>query len=178
MKSQHRPIIEHAREQLAGANGNVIDLGCGNAALLAKICKDMPGLVPWGCDVCSEALAHASILLPEFSGNFLLSDLYAPELWASGRRYELTILMAGRLNETHLDKAETLLANIARQSSRLLLYVSRGWGDESLENLAQSFGLRLSGIIGNGLCGMVVPKSLAPWASRSATSYTHADFTK
>jgi hypothetical protein len=174
MKSQHRPIVEQARQQLAGAAGNVIDLGCGNAALLAKICEDRPGLIPWGCDVYSEALTHARILLPEFAANFLLRDIFDSKLWTSGRHYALTILMAGRLREAHAAAAEALLANIAGQSSRLLLYLSREWKDEALENLAQTFDLRLSGIASNGLCGMVVPQSLAPWAlrGRSTISYT------
>jgi len=165
MKSQHRPIIEQAREQLDGVNGYVIDLGCGNAALLAKICEERPGLVPWGCDVCSEALAHARMLLPEFAGNFLLSDMFDPQLWTSGRHYALTILMAGRLKDAHVMAAEALLSNVARQSSRVLLYLSREWRDESLEKLAHSFSLRLHDV--DGLCGIVVPKSLELWASRA-----------
>ena len=153
MDAQHEPIVALARRELAGVSGNVLDLGCGNGILLEKICRDRDGLIPWGCDTRTGVLEHAAAILPRFAGNFVQRNLFDPELWQSGRRYALAILMVGRLEEARGPKAEALLASIAAHCDRLLLYQSRGWSKENLETLAERSGLRVRDLAA-GIAGM------------------------
>ena len=50
MSALQRPLVSLARRRLKGVTGHVLDLGCGNGALLAKICDGESGLIPHGVD--------------------------------------------------------------------------------------------------------------------------------
>ncbi len=141
METQHRPIVTLAREQLAGAAGNVIDLGCGNGALLDRICRGNDGLIPWGVDLRGDVLDHARQLLPNFAANFGRQDLFDSGFWPGARSYEMAILMVGRLLEAPKGKAEKLLATIVAHCRRLLVYAYPGWANEDLETLVRRAGL-------------------------------------
>src|SRR4029453_10011851 len=66
MDEAHRPIVEMALTSIGDA-GAVIDLGCGNGALLKKICEARAGVIPFGVDVDESKLEHARLLQPAFS---------------------------------------------------------------------------------------------------------------
>ena len=72
MDSAHRPIVELAETVLDGRGGNILDLGCGNGALLKKIHEADADTVPFGVEAESARLEHARILLPKFAENFTL----------------------------------------------------------------------------------------------------------
>jgi SAM-dependent methyltransferase len=84
MNELHEPIIALAGRTLTGVTGTVLDLGCGNAALLAKLCEGRSRLTPYGVDTSSAALAHAGVLLPRVAANFTLGDLFNPDILNSG----------------------------------------------------------------------------------------------
>lgn len=91
MNKAHHPIVELALATLAGRGGLVLDLGCGNGALLEKICKGSKTVVPYGTDISADKIAHARSLLPAFADNFLLGDMFENEsLSPSGRAEALT----------------------------------------------------------------------------------------
>ena len=139
----HEPIVAIARKELTDVQGDIVDLGCGNAALLEKICRGLEGLVPHGIDVKGESLDHARELLPHFAGNFVQGDFFDPEMWTDTRRYALAILMVGRLLEMPKERAEWLVATLKSRCDRVLVYIYPGWSDDHLETLVQRAGLRL-----------------------------------
>jgi SAM-dependent methyltransferase len=143
MNELQRPIVALARRQLNGLTGNVLDLGCGNGALLAKICHGQSGLTPYGVDRNNLSLEHAVALQPQFAGNFKVGDLFHCDIWSSGPRYALTLLMAGRLLEVERPIADGLIKRLRARSDVILVYSYPGRGTRSLASVAQEMELRL-----------------------------------
>ena len=148
MNELHQPIVALARRalhELTGDvfRGNVLDLGCGNGALLAKICDGQSGLTPYGVDLNRKSLEHAATLLPSFASNFSAADLFDCDAWRRERRYALTLLMAGRLLEVERPIAERLLKTLRAQSDAILVYSYPGVGGRSLEAVAREMGFSL-----------------------------------
>jgi hypothetical protein len=159
MERLHQPIVALAHRQVRGAKGKVLDLGCGNGALLAKICNINAALVPVGVDFNKKALEHARELLPVFKTNFIEGDLFDNQLWA-GQSYVLTLLMIGRLLEAEESRARKLISSAIDVSTNLLIYVYPNGTARSLHAIADRLGINLG-----ESCG-----ELASLASCSSTS--------
>ncbi len=143
----HQPIVKLAKEILARGDGAVLDLGCGNGVLLKSICDVNNNLVPWGVDVSSVAIAHARMLMPHYTENFVVSDIFDECLvWAEDRAFELVILMLGRLTEVPGERSEALVRRIRGQAKNLLVYAYDDYAAVygSLEELARRAGVTLS----------------------------------
>jgi SAM-dependent methyltransferase len=158
MDRAHGPLVSAAREALEGRTGAVIDLGCGNGALLSKIVAGRDGLVAFGVDRSAPALAHARELQPAFAANFVLSDLFDCAAWASGRRYALALLMIGRLHEAPELQARQLLDTARTFCDAVLLYVYPGYSERSLLDLARQAGVQLDEVV-PGVAGIYSPGS-------------------
>jgi SAM-dependent methyltransferase len=159
MVAQHGPLVDVARDCLASVSGHVLDLGCGNGALLGKMCKDREDLVPCGVDLNAVAIEHAQVLFPEFADNFEQRDIFDPLVWSGPRRYALALLMAGRLKEVSASKASALLACLVSRCDRVLLYVYPSWKGESLENIVRQSGLRFEYSLAGVACIVVTDVS-------------------
>ena len=147
MDLSHEPIVKLAAETLSQATGNVLDLGCGNGVLLKKICQSNGNLIPWGVDVSSDNIAHARLLAPRFSDNFVVSDIFDDcVVWSKDREFQLVILMLGRLTEVAEEQAEKLLRCIKEHARNLLVYAYDDYLHHhgSLEELARKTGVTLS----------------------------------
>jgi hypothetical protein len=111
--------------------------------LLKKICQANGNLVPWGVDISDDGIAHARQLSPQFSNNFVVSDVFDDcLLWSEDREFQLAILMLGRLTEVSKEQAEKLLGRIRERARSLLVYAYDDYG--SLEELARKTGVALS----------------------------------
>jgi hypothetical protein len=144
MKRLHEPILMLAQSALANVRGNVLDLGCGNACLLAGVCGNRDDLVPFGIDSNSAAIAHAKKLLPMFANNFSCGDLFELENWGcDSRRYALTIVMLGRLLEVPSEQAHGLLAHLQKYCSQVLWYAYPDWDEQALPTILDRFGLEI-----------------------------------
>ncbi len=128
LDSAHKPIVELAIATLGDKGGNVLDLGCGNGALLQKIHVANPKVIPYGVEQEASRVDHASVLLPQFADNFFCGDLFTEErIWAGDRHYALTILMPGRLLEVEPERAKTLKKRLQQHCDCLLVYAYGDW---------------------------------------------------
>ena len=147
MDRAHRPIVALACRTLRGRGGDVIDLGCGNGALLAKIHALEPAATPFGVERDPLRVAHARALLPAFADHLFAADLFSHPWLASERRFGLAILSPRRLEEAEPAAAERLLGWLRARCDRLLVYAyGRGrteFGD--LAGFARAVGIELEG---------------------------------
>ncbi len=146
MEQAHRPIVELAVTTLSDQVGNVLDLGCGNGALLQKILQANPNITPFGLEIEAGRLEHARLLNPKYAGNFSQGNMFDSDLpWPDQRRYALAILMPGRLLEAQPEQASRLKEQIKRHCDRLLLYAYGDWLTRygNLQGLAKEVGLLL-----------------------------------
>jgi hypothetical protein len=147
MDRAHEPILKMANRVLAENPGLVLDLGCGNGALLKKLLDANPSITPFGTDRQTDRIAHARELLPRFADNFVAGDLFDMEsLWPEGRSYALALLMPGRLLEVAPDRAARLRARLQNQCDRVLIYAYGDWLTRhgTLKGLATAAGFELA----------------------------------
>lgn len=148
MEGAHRPIVELAARTAGRRGGNVLDLGCGNGALLERILATSPGVVPFGLDVDPLRIAHAKELHPEHAENFMVGDMFSLDgPWLHGRRFALVMLMPGRLLEVDRGRAAALVRELTRCSDNILVYAYGDWLARygGLQELARAANLDLSG---------------------------------
>ncbi|MGI8554243.1 MAG: class I SAM-dependent methyltransferase, partial [Dehalococcoidia bacterium] len=156
MQRAHQPIVALAATVLSGPATSVLDLGCGNGALLKKIVEGNNAAVPYGIDLDSAKIGHARDLHPEFLDNFVVGDMFADgTLWSPERRYTLALLMPGRLLEAPPEQASDLVDRLRRQCEDILVYAYGDWLEryKDLEGLARTANLRLLGFrVGVAAC--------------------------
>ncbi len=148
MDSAHRPIVELANAVLSTGGGNVLDLGCGNGALLQKLYEANPTIEPYGIDHDASRVAHARELLADFGNHFMTGDLCDDdEPWRGERRYRLALLMPGRLVEAGAERASKLLERLEFQCDRVLVYAYGDWlaKYKNLAGLARKAGMVVLG---------------------------------
>lgn len=144
MDEAHRPIVELAVKTL-GESGTMLDLGCGNGALLKKIRDQRPGVIPFGMDIEPRKLAHAGELQPEFAENFLAGSMFEGVPLDADTVYSLIILMPGRLLETDAGQAGRLRGWLRGHFEHLLVYGYGEWLTDhgGLSGLARKAGFEL-----------------------------------
>jgi hypothetical protein len=151
MDAAQTPILKIANAFLAATPGSVLDLGCGNGALLKKLHDANPAIIPFGVESEPDRIAHARELLPAFAQNFVRGDMYNTDDWgASGRRYTLALFMPGRLLEAGPAKAARLRAWLKQNCDHLLVYAYGDWltrqgPSGNLKTLVGEAGLELLG---------------------------------
>jgi SAM-dependent methyltransferase len=146
MDAAHEPIVRLATAVLDGHHGDVLDLGCGNGALLEKIARACPRITPVGVELDPERVARARTLHSGVGSNILAQDMFDVEsVWESGRRYRLALLMPGRLIEADFVRASRLMERLRRHCDRVLVYAYGDWltryGD--IGTLARTAGLNV-----------------------------------
>jgi SAM-dependent methyltransferase len=155
MDEAHRPVVEMAVTSL-GDTGTVIDLGCGNGALLKKICEARSGVIPFGVDIDESKLEHASQLQPAFSANFVAGNMFERIPIDDDTVYSLIILMPGRLLEVDEASARRLREWLHGHFNRLLVYAYGEWLTryDGLSGLAERGGLTLESVHKSGTAGL------------------------
>jgi 2-polyprenyl-3-methyl-5-hydroxy-6-metoxy-1,4-benzoquinol methylase len=155
MDEAHRPIVEMAVTSL-GDTGTVIDLGCGNGALLKKICEARTGVIPFGMDSDESKLEHARLLQPAFTANFVAGNMFEGIPIDADTVYSMILLMPGRLLEVDEASAGRLREWLRGHFQRLLVY---GYGEwltryDGLSGLAERAGLTLDSVHKSGAAGL------------------------
>jgi 2-polyprenyl-3-methyl-5-hydroxy-6-metoxy-1,4-benzoquinol methylase len=155
MDEAHRPIVELARASV-GDEGSVIDLGCGNGALLKKITEGRPGLLAFGVDTDAQKLSHARLLLPESGAHFVAGNMFDGVPLDADTVYNLALLMPGRLLEVDEAAARRLREWLRGHFHHLLVYAYGEWltRHNGLSGLAARAGLTLDSIHESGTAGL------------------------
>lgn len=128
MDRAHRPLLAYARRILVdappgGPRPRVLDLGCGNGALVGRIADLHPEVIPAGVERDGFKIERARRLQPKYADEFRTANLFDPAATESGGpAYYLTILMLGRLIEVPPEAALALLERLRRRTHRLLVY--------------------------------------------------------
>jgi len=145
MEKLHGPIVDLARNSFGQSPGSVLDLGCGNAALLKSIVRTAPAAVPFGIDYDADSIAHAKLLLPEHAANFCCGNLLseADGLWTPSRIFTVAIVMPGHLLSGPSAKIERLKGRLLAQCQHVIAYCYQDWilRFGSLQTLAMAAGL-------------------------------------
>ncbi len=144
MDAAHAPVVGAAVAALAGTGGDVLDLGCGNGALLQRIEAATAGVVPHGIDVDAIRIEHARLVLPAHADNFVAGDLVDEDvIWPDGRRYALAVLMPGRLLEAGPERSAALRQRLRDRCQQVLVYAYDDWLERpgGLPGLAREAGL-------------------------------------
>lgn len=146
MEAAHAPVVAAACAALGPRGGDVLDLGCGNGALLRRIHHENPRAVPFGIDVTETSITHARLLLAAFGDHLVVGDMFESDApWADDHRYALVLLAPSRLLETGPERAAALRDRVRRRCDALVVYAygkSRTrHGD--LTGLCRAAGLRL-----------------------------------
>ena len=148
MDKAHQPLIDLASTTLSGKGGNVLDLGCGNGALLKKMLEVFPDITPYGIEIDPNRFQHVEQIIPEFSENIILGDMFQfGRFGIAENHFAMTLLMPGRLLEVDALLATRLRKFIDRQCDHLLVFAYGDWltrfGD--LKSLCSQVGIQLIG---------------------------------
>lgn len=125
MDKAHEPILQLVTEALSqesGAvrEGKIIDLGCGNGALLEKIVLTAPWLKPCGVEKekikCDRAARRLTAYAPEFHHG----SIYDEMLWAPP--YLVALMSVERLLEAPKSDLIHLLMRLRDGCNKVILY--------------------------------------------------------
>jgi SAM-dependent methyltransferase len=142
MRAAHEPLIDLVLAALTDRAGAVLDLGCGNGALLARLYEAERTFVPHGVEIEAERLERVAALLPEFRSNFVCGDLFSDERPWTGRRYAAAILAPLRLMEASPDRGAWLKARLKEATDLVVLHAYYRDGP-TLAERAQATGMPL-----------------------------------
>ena len=108
---------------------NIVDLGCGNGALLYKLNRLRNKLLPYGCDINETAIKHSKIIHSDFYSNFQSADIatYIKVLNGTpGIIFDLCLLTPARIKEYdesgRSEDADALRYFIKNKCKYVLLY--------------------------------------------------------
>jgi hypothetical protein len=149
MEVAHRPIAQYVLTLLdTREHATVLDLGCGNGALLRAICGLRAGVIPMGVEIASDCAHSAQRCLGELGGTIIVGDMFErTKIWEHPVRYDVVLLMVCRLLEVSDERASRLIRHILNRARHLVVYA---YDDEfirhhgTLGDLARRGGLRLS----------------------------------
>jgi hypothetical protein len=144
MEARHQPVARAIARLTADAPGRIIDFGCGNGALLARICAVGSVCTPHGI-VNPRAISHARRLHPRHAANFRVGDFMRNLDWAA-EEYGFGILMPGRLAENDPATVEHFLTALRRSCDRVLFYSYAHDTADGVLGLAARVGFRAAGV--------------------------------
>jgi SAM-dependent methyltransferase len=144
MDSYHTPIIKFSKEIISLEGGNTLDLGCGNGFLLKRIKEINSSVIPYGIELNDKVTESAKKLQEEFQNNFFSGNLIdAPSIISENLKFELVIIMPGRLLEEKDNEKKRCFLNWLKGSSKnILAYAYGDWVEKygSLKNILDLAG--------------------------------------
>ena len=133
MERAHRRLVGRARRALVGSTSNrVVDLGCGNGALLARLrAESREPVEPFGIDMNARAVSRAQQIHSDHREKFAICNIFDSD-WGQIGAYPdgyfgVVLLMVGRLLEANAEERSRVLSSVARLSDQCLLYMYGDW---------------------------------------------------
>jgi SAM-dependent methyltransferase len=125
MREAHLPLVDaviRATEKTTGTPA-ILDLGCGNGALLREILRHRPQLVPFGVDNQVGPIEHAKTLIPAHEANFYVGEIFETDAhWLPNLTDALVVVMAGRFVESDPHSARILRDRLLSTARGIILY--------------------------------------------------------
>ncbi|MGK7945083.1 MAG: hypothetical protein AB4058_11505 [Microcystaceae cyanobacterium] len=157
MENAYKPIVDLVTATLSGNGGNILDLGCGNGALLKRIYEANPKTIPFGIEIDPSRIEHGKEILPQFASNLICANMFEEnDIWSDHQPYTLAILMPGRLIEADTEQSAQLKTRIEKYCDHILVYADGDWllRYENLAGLAREAGIQLLSSDHNGKIGL------------------------
>lgn len=138
-------VLERAASS-ASTPGSVLDLGCGNGALLARLGTRWAGARLHGIELDQGRAQRGRAHHPDLD---IVHDdfLETPDRWVGP--FDLTIIMPGRLTELDGSKRDAIRDMILGRARELLVYGYGDWLDRygDLETLCEAAGIPRPGAV-------------------------------
>jgi hypothetical protein len=145
LKDMERAFAVVTGPLLARSPRSVVHLACRNGALLQFIAQRSPGLTVSGIDPDITRITRARQLLPAHAARLRIARLDDADLPMQLDEVDAYIVMAGRLTELPVDRAQALLAAIRTKSRGVLFYAFDDWLKQgSLDEMAAKLQVVLS----------------------------------
>lgn len=119
MKRAHELIIGGIKNIPSG-EGKIIDLGCGNGALLERIVRNIPELVPYGVESDQKKFARVEI------GDAYFEDIYNHKTYLN-REYKIALISLNRFFEAEPVEVDLLLEALRKHVKYLIVYSYEPW---------------------------------------------------
>jgi hypothetical protein len=143
MREAHMPIVALASRVLTRHRATVLDLGCGNGALLHAIAAERPDVSVIGVECDPAKAEHARQVLIRLPHAIFTGDIFDDAgAWRSVRP-DLILLMPGRLLETTEERATRLRRWLRGVNGSILAYAYGDWVSdrEGVDRLCARAGL-------------------------------------
>jgi len=128
MTLYHLPIVTAVQRLALPQHPRILDLGCGNGALLAHICAARPDCVPCGIEREPERLGYLAALFERHKGEWHVGDMFLSHApWREQKRYAAALLMVGRLTEARAASVQHLLHRLRGQVDHVIGYAYPDW---------------------------------------------------
>lgn len=147
MHWSHDVIARAVEEAVAGrASPNVLDLGCGNGALLHALHHHIPGAIPWGLDHNPLVIESAAALWPKHAANFAIGSIRNTP-WPFPP-VDVAIIMPGRVIEQPGKVRTEILAELKAKAAKIVAYAYADWVREygDLAGLCVAAGMEVVGV--------------------------------
>lgn len=121
MDAAHQVLVQAAQDVAPPEDAVVLDLGCGDGTLLAKVGRYCHTSYLYGVELNPERVAAAPRTVTVLPGDFLQQ----PELWPGP--YDIAYLMPGRLLEVDPVVAARCVSQLRVRAKRILVYAYGDW---------------------------------------------------
>lgn len=152
MEAAHRLIVLQVVDAVAvlptSETPNIIDLGCGNGALLKKTHDHLPNCGLFGIELSQERVRHSKLVLTGLAATVRVGNFFTEEqIWRRNGPYSVVLLMLGRLREVDVDTAQQFLSTVAKKTKGIVCYLYKDRQQalsQNLFELGRDFGLTLT----------------------------------
>lgn len=165
MHESHEPIVQLAKRALgAGRNASVLDLGCGNGALLHRIVRNTAA-IPFGIELDCRKVVVARRLLSRHRGRVEQGNLFSNDAIWTEKFFDLVLVPITAFLEAPPSLTAVLKTKLVGHAKTMIVYA---YDDDrkrfgTLSAMANRAGISLLGKTLNGVASVA---ALSPVKAR------------